>query len=261
MTGTTDDGKMKKSKSEPKMSKGKHLGLDTVSAFPHTATSPPSFTMRSKLQDLSSKEVRPSVYSYTLKNVNHHGAMTAPSWSMTSRDSGIPKSPQQPGPGEFPLPGTLYGSHPTIPQPGRVPKTNARRSLPQDSVPSADNPSPQHYNTVQTGAFGRVDQHKSPSYTMRSKLQDHSSKEKRPTAQTYELKNVNHKGSMTAPSWSMTSRSTGISKPPQQPGPGEYALPGTIYGNHPTVHQPGRVPITTGKRSLPCLTTYPDRPY
>jgi len=98
------------------------------------------------------------------------------------------------------------------------------------------------------GEFGRVDQVSAPKFSMRSKIVDPANKEKKPGCQTYDIKNCNRKGPMNAPSWSMAARSSGIPPPPQVPAPGEYVLPGSIYGAHPSIPQPGRVPKTTEQR-------------
>lgn len=42
------------------------------------------------------------------------------------------------------------------------------------------------------------------------------------------------------PKWTMRGRSTGIPKPADQPGPGEYRNPSTLHGSHPLLHQAGR---------------------
>eukprot|EP00931_Biecheleriopsis_adriatica_P040632 TRINITY_DN2328_c0_g1_i5.p1 TRINITY_DN2328_c0_g1~~TRINITY_DN2328_c0_g1_i5.p1 ORF type:complete len:133 (-),score=16.73 TRINITY_DN2328_c0_g1_i5:447-845(-) len=98
----------------------------------------------------------------------------APSWTMMPRESGITKTKDQPGPGEYPQPSTLYGSHPALPVVGRVPKSTTKRSSPQDQLGGEmkNNPSPQDYEVVQTGKgkdskFGRVDQETAPKFTMR----------------------------------------------------------------------------------------------
>merc|ERR1719408_658049 len=101
------------------------------------------------------------------------GSMTTPSWTMAPRSSGIPKPPMIPGPGHYPSPGTIYGSHPTIHQAGRVPKTTQKRSEPSEWEPK-DTPSPQDYavcanhNTADTNyKFGRYDQVSAPKFSIR----------------------------------------------------------------------------------------------
>merc|ERR1712224_189072 len=109
-----------------------------------------------------------------------------------------------------------------------------KRVDPQDWEPK-DTPSPQDYHTQQADTFGRVDQASAPKFTIRTKLNDPVSKEKRPGCQSYDIKNLCNKGPMTMPSWSMAARSAGIPPTPKVPGPGEYALPGSIYGQHPSI--------------------------
>lgn len=231
-----------RSRSSPQVSRG----LDVVSAHEKAYGGSPAFTIRQKTafgdegryrmtggeagRDLSDKydQIRPR----------------APQYTMVSRASGIPKPELQPGPGEYTLPSTLYGSHPALPVPGRVPKTTARRSLPTDGLDVT--PGPLDYQTVQAEKFGRVDQAAVPKYTMRSKLVDPSSKEVRPGP--YEVGMCGRNGIMTTPSWSMVSRSSGIPKPSLQPGPGDYALPSTLYGSHPALPMAGRVPRSTAER-------------
>lgn len=212
---------------------------------------PPKFTMGQKLKDPMAREVRPG--PYTTGNYNYKGEMTTPAWTLNSRSTGISKPPQQPGPGEYTLPSTLYGSHPQLPVPGRIPKSTTRRSLPNDGMPTT--PAPWDYAVVQKDKFGRIDQTTAPRFTMRGKLKDPMAREQRPGP--YETGNYNYKGEMTTPSWTLNSRSTGISKPPQQPGPGEYTLPSTLYGCHPQLPVPGRIPKTTAPR----FPELPERPY
>lgn len=231
-----------RSRSTPRSGK---LGLDVVEAYASLHKTP-SWTMRTKTAfgdeqkyrntggeagaDLSSKydQIRPR----------------APAFSMLPRASGIPKPANQPGPGEYMLPSTLYGSHPALPMAGRVPKTTARRSLPQDGMPVT--PSPLDYKTEQTGIFGRVDQSRVPKWSMRSKLVDPASREVRPGA--YDVGNCGRNGAMTSPKWTMMPRSSGLPKPVDQPGPGDYALPSTLYGRHPALPMAGRVPRLTSER-------------
>merc|ERR1719253_1147563 len=213
--------------------------------------------MRSKLKDPANKEVRPNVTTYTIGKASNKGLMTAPEWSMTGRGAGIPKAPQQPGPGEYAQPSTLYGSHPMIPVAGRVPKSTQDRPDPNANFP--DTPAPHDYEVVKPGEFGSVVQSKAPKWTMRSKLKDPANKEVRPNVTTYTIGKASNKGLMTMPEWSMTGRGTGIPKAPQQPGPGEYAQPSTLYGSHPMIPVAGRVPKSTCPRPEPSGNA-PDTP-
>lgn len=221
--------------------------LDSQNAFKASIDMPPRFTIGKKISDPADREVRPGCQKYDIGKNMRTGIMTTPSWSMAPRASGIPKPPMVPGPGHYPLPGCIYGEHPTIEQPGRIPKSTTKRVDPQDWEPK-DTPSPQDYNTQQTNTFGRIDQASAPKFSIRTKLKDPTSKEKRPGCQTYDIKNLSNRGPMTTPSWSMMARAAGIPSPPKVPGPGEYVLPGSIYGAHPSIKQPGRVPKTTAKR-------------
>lgn len=181
-----------------------------------------------------------------------------PSWTMIPRKSGMSKPPDQPGPGEYPLPGSIYGNHPTIKQPGRV--SIARTERPSlASLQAKDVPSPQDRAVVKDGKIGTALQRSAPQFSIRLKWKDPADKEKRPGCQTYDIGDQGKSGKMGAPAWTMAPRSSAIPKPPQQPGPGAYPMPGSIYGAHPTIPQPGRVPQTKAKRF-----TYPepdDRPY
>jgi len=209
----------------------------------------PVFTMRPKVRDPADKEVRPGATAYSLGNQCRTGSMETPSWTMAPRGSGIPKPPNQPGPGEYHQPSTLYGSHPALPVPGRVPTTSCKRSTPSDALTAGGpTPAPHDYKVVIDGEFGRKDQSKAPVFTMRPKVRDPADKEVRPGATSYTLGKASCKGLMTAPCWSMAPRGSGIPKPPQQPGPGEYHQPSTLYGSHPCLVVPGRVPKSTMPR-------------
>ena len=95
---------------------------------------------------------------------------------MIPRSSGITKTSDQPGPGEYAQPSTLYGSHPQLPVPGRVCKSTQRRTGPTDQLGEMkNNPSPHDYDIVCSGPdkthkFGRVDQASAPKFTMRPKV-------------------------------------------------------------------------------------------
>mmetsp|Transcript_44930 Transcript_44930/g.88918 ORF Transcript_44930/g.88918 Transcript_44930/m.88918 type:complete len:252 (+) Transcript_44930:127-882(+) len=228
-----------------------------LKAFKNTINSGPTFSMRAKTSfgvpqptatepggDLSGK------LDSVLKK--------SPSWSMTSRAVGIPSPPSQPGPGEYPLPSTLCGSHPTLVCPGRVHKPTAPRPDFIRDAAKKDIPSPADYqNEGSNRKLRRADQSAPPSYTMRAKLSDPADREPRPGFKL--LGNATHKGVQNTPSWSMPPRASGIPKPHVTPGPGQYPIPGSIYGSHPMIQQPGRVAKKTGKRF-----TYPepdDRPF
>merc|ERR1719316_1422773 len=99
---------MRKSSSVPSR------GLNATEAFKASVDMPPRFSMRKKITDPADKEKRPGVQTYDIGKMSRSGAMTMPSWTMAARSAGIPKPPQVPGPGHYPLPGSIYGSHPTI---------------------------------------------------------------------------------------------------------------------------------------------------
>lgn len=232
-------------------------GLNATEAFKASVDMPPKFTMRKKISDPSDKEKRPGCQTYNVGNMCRSGNMSTPSWSMGGRSTGIPKPPMIPGPGHYPMPGCLYGAHPTIHQPGRVPKTTTKRTEPSEWEPR-DTPSPQDYSVCSfAGEFGRYDQVSAPKFSIRSKIVDPASKEKKPGCQTYDVKNCSRKGPMVSPSWTMAARGSGIPSPPMVPAPGEYPIPGCIYGAHPSIHQPGRVPKTTEERGGP-LRSFPE---
>eukprot|EP00927_Polykrikos_kofoidii_P065087 TRINITY_DN60885_c0_g1_i1.p1 TRINITY_DN60885_c0_g1~~TRINITY_DN60885_c0_g1_i1.p1 ORF type:complete len:291 (-),score=31.25 TRINITY_DN60885_c0_g1_i1:68-916(-) len=170
-----------------------------------------------------------------------------PSWTMAPRASGIPPAPEQPGPGEYRIPSTLYGSHPQLTCAGRVPTRTAKR--PEQG--HTGTPSPQDYDTLRSSGkahkFGRVDQLTAPTYTMRQKT----------TFGAYKPSGTEPSGPLSekynailrkSPSWSMAPRAAGIPKPPEQPGPGEYKIPSTLYGSHPQLTCAGRVPRLTEQR-------------
>merc|ERR1711879_667041 len=165
-----------------------------------------------------------------------------PTWSMPGRGSGIPKPADTPGPGEYAQPSTLYGSHPQLSVPGRVPKTTQRRSAPNDHLPKT--PSPQDYAVVQTGKkFGRVDQETAPVFTMRAKTNfGDASKSRLPTELSADLSDKYDSILNKPPNWTMAARGSGIPKAQDFPGPGEYHQPSTLYGSHPALPVPGRVP-------------------
>lgn len=233
---------MKKSASMPSK------GLNAQEAFKASVDMPPVFSMRKKIQDPADKEKRPTCQTYSIGNMSKDGAMTMPSWTMLARGSGIPAPNGFPGPGHYPMPGTIYGSHPCLTTPGRVPKTSVKR-VGMAKVGAENDPSPQDYKVASfDGEFGSYNQAKAPKFSIRSKIKDPTSKEKRPSCQTYSIGNLGPKGPMIAPSYSMGARSAGIPPPPNVPAPGEYPIPGSIYGAHPCLNTPGRVPRLTEER-------------
>lgn len=244
------------------------LGLNPERGFDASHNKAPRFTCRKKTDfgdpmiALGAKEIRPGAQTYKIKDVTHNGPAFAPKWSMLARSSGISKPPQQPGPGQYEIPSTVYFENPLVAAPGRCPKRTEKRADPQDGM--EDTPAPGYYKVNFDGEIGTKLQNKAPQWSMRIKPGDPLCREKRPNAQTYNVpSNATANGLVKPPKWSMTTRSSGISKPPMVPGPGEYPIPGTIYGGHPAFDTPGRVAILQGKRSAPSdgITTYKTRPY
>lgn len=232
-----------RSRSSPAISSG----LDSVKAYKASIDMPPRYTIRAKTA--FGDESKGRVHTEPGPDVS--GKLDVilnrpPTWTMAPRSSGIPKPANTPGPGEYAQPSTLYGSHPQLSVPGRVPKTTSRRSSPSDALPIT--PSPQDYVVVQK-KFGRIDQTTAPTYTMRAKTSfgdaNHGRME---TELCGDLSDKYDAILKRVPKWTMAPRSSGIPKPTNTPGPGEYAQPSTLYGSHPQLAVSGRVPKTTSKR-------------
>merc|ERR1719456_1782618 len=153
---------------------------------------------------------------------------------MLSRGSGIPKTESQPGPGEYHQPSTLYGSHPQLAVAGRVPKRTETR---KDMANPNDTPSPQDYATTLSGGdkhtFGRVDQVHAPKFTMRAKTSFGNEVKQTDTEPSGPIADKVDAILNRPPKWTMMPRGSGIPKPAEQPGPGEYQQPSTLYGSHP----------------------------
>lgn len=231
---------------------GAKLGLDDAEAYKHSVDMPPCYTMRAKTAfGDASKGRMPTELAGDLSKKYDSIMMRPPIWSMQARGSGIPKPAQQPGPGEYAQPSTLYGKHPQLAVAGRVPLTTSLRKGLSDGC--VDTPSPQDYEVVQTGKkFGRVDQITAPTYTMRAKCSfGDPTKGKMPTELAGDLSDKYDEILNRPPKWTMAPRGAGIPKPMNTPGPGEYAQPSTIYGSHPQLSVAGRVPKTTTARSSP----------
>lgn len=224
---------------------GEKLGLDVAEAFA-SLHKPTAWTIRGKTSfgDESRYMSTGGELSADLSDKYDQIRPRAPKYTMVPRMSGITKTPDQPGPGEYKVPSTLYGSHPMLPMAGRVPRTTARRSQPNDGCPVT--PSPLDYKVEQDGRFGRVDQTRVPCWSIRAKIKDPASREVRPGA--YDVGICGRNGPMASPKWTMISRTSGITKTKDQPGPGEYVLPSTLYGKHPALPMAGRVPRSTAER-------------
>eukprot|EP00928_Gymnodinium_smaydae_P088781 TRINITY_DN72826_c0_g1_i1.p1 TRINITY_DN72826_c0_g1~~TRINITY_DN72826_c0_g1_i1.p1 ORF type:complete len:290 (+),score=39.26 TRINITY_DN72826_c0_g1_i1:92-961(+) len=223
--------------------------LDVQSAFTHSVNMPPRYTMRAKTSFGNTFKATETEPSGPLAHLQDNVMPRQPSWSMLARGSGIPRAPDQPGPGEYPIPSTLYGSHPALPIAGRVPnRTEKRPSLGKAS----DTPGPEAYRTEMSKGkefkFGRYDQASAPKFTMRKKTSFGNTFKATETEPSGPLAHKYDTIMTAAPRWSMLARGSGIPKAPDQPGPGEYPIPGSIYGKHPVFETPGRVPISTTKR-------------
>ena len=227
--------------------------------------SAPKFTMRAKVsfgsQFKSAKAAEEGGMAGDMSSKYNEIRPRAPAWSMMPRSSGITKTPDQPGPGEYLQPSTLYGSHPQLPVPGRICKSTQSRTGPTDQVGEMkNNPSPHDYNTVMSGPnnshkFGRADQVSAPKFTMRAKVsfgsQFKSAKAAEEGGMAGDMSSKYNEIRPRAPAWSMMPRSSGITKTPDQPGPGEYLQPSTLYGSHPQLPVPGRICKSTQSRTGP----------
>eukprot|EP00434_Breviolum_minutum_P005408 symbB.v1.2.004768.t1/scaffold274.1/size244435/9 len=226
---------------------------------------PPKWTMRGKTSFgspfKSAKAAEEGGMAGDMSSKYNEIRPRAPAWSMMPRSSGITKTPDQPGPGEYLQPSTLYGSHPQLPVPGRICKSTQSRTGPTDQVGEMkNNPSPHDYNTVMSGPnnshkFGRADQVSAPKFTMRAKVsfgsQFKSAKAAEEGGMAGDMSSKYNEIRPRAPAWSMMPRSSGITKTPDQPGPGEYLQPSTLYGSHPQLPVPGRICKSTQSRTGP----------
>jgi hypothetical protein len=211
--------------------------------------SAPKFTMRAKTSFGNEVKQTDTEPSGPIADKIDAVLNRPPSWTMLSRGSGIPQAADQPGPGEYHQPSTLYGSHPQLAVAGRVPKRTEKR---KDMASTNNTPSPQDYaTTLSEGGkhtFGRADQVHAPKFTMRAKTSFGNEVKKSDTEPSGPLSDKYDKILNTPPKWTMVPRGSGMPKTVDQPGPGEYAQPGCIYGNHPCIKQPGRIPKTTEQR-------------
>ena len=132
--------------------------------------------------------------------------------------------------------------------PGRICKSTQRRTGPTDQLGEMkNNPSPHDYDTMCSGPdkghkFGRVDQASAPKFTMRPKVafgsQFKSAKQAEEGGMSGDMSSKYNEIRPRAPAYSMIPRSSGITKTSDQPGPGEYAQPSTLYGSHPQFASP-----------------------
>lgn len=249
-------------------------GLDDVNAFKASIDMPPQFTMRPKVsfgsQFKDSKKADEGGMAGDMSSKYNEIRPRAPTWTFVGRESGITKTKEQPGPGQYPLPSTIYGSHPCLAMAGRVPRTAEKRSTPQDQLGGdmKNNPSPQDYEVVQSQGtghkFGRVDQKTAPKFTMRAKVsfgsQFKDSKKADEGGMAGDMSAKYNEIRKRAPSWTFVGRESGITKTKDQPGPGQYPLPSTLYGSHPQLKVNGRVPRQTTER-FPALREKDKRPY
>jgi hypothetical protein len=249
-----------KSKSEGTLSKSKPL--EDQKAWKATATHAlPSYTMRIKPADLTSKDKRPEFY--TIGAVTHRGTAGAAKWTIgagSGRSNGIPKPVDQPGPGYYTVPSSMKG-HPIMRNPRQVPAYTSKRQ----PLHVVDNETgPLDYQTDGKGQDrGRAVVTTSPSFTMRIKPNDPASREKRPECTAYTVKGgMTHKGFCAAPSWGQGSQSRSIKmKEDNTPAPGKYTTPTTFEGKHPLFPACARMARTETKRCETPPPLYPDRAY
>eukprot|EP00441_Pelagodinium_beii_P006496 CAMPEP_0197703244 /NCGR_PEP_ID=MMETSP1338-20131121/125339_1 /TAXON_ID=43686 ORGANISM="Pelagodinium beii, Strain RCC1491" /NCGR_SAMPLE_ID=MMETSP1338 /ASSEMBLY_ACC=CAM_ASM_000754 /LENGTH=387 /DNA_ID=CAMNT_0043287137 /DNA_START=18 /DNA_END=1178 /DNA_ORIENTATION=+ len=226
----------------------------------------PKFTMRPKVsfgsQFKNSKQADEGGMAGDLGPKLNQIRPQAASWSFMPRESGIVKTKDQPGPGQYPVPSTIYGSHPALPVAGRVPKRTDKRSVPSDQLGAEmkRNPAPHDYEVVKTvdgpnHKFGHAGQKTAPKFTMRPKVsfgsQFKNAKQADEGGMAGDLGPKLNQIRPQAASWSFMPRESGIVKTKDQPGPGQYPIPSTIYGEHPQLPVPGRVPKQVEKRSTP----------
>ena len=240
-------------------------GYQVAQAYKHSIDLPPRWSMRPKTNFgspfKSSKQADEGGMAPDMSSKYNEIRPRAPAYSMIPRSSGITKTSDQPGPGEYAQPSTLYGSHPQLPVPGRICKSTQRRTGPTDQLGEMkNNPSPHDYDTMCSGPdkghkFGRVDQASAPKFTMRPKVafgsQFKSAKQAEEGGMSGDMSSKYNEIRPRAPAYSMIPRSSGITKTSDQPGPGEYAQPSTLYGSHPQLPVPGRICKSTQRRTGP----------
>ena len=227
--------------------------------------SAPKYTMRAKVsfgsQFKSAKQADEGGMAGDMSAKYNEIRPRAPAWTMIPRSSGITKTADQPGPGEYPQPSTLYGSHPQLPVPGRICKSTQGRTGPTDQVGEMKNNLVHRTTTRSCQApngshkFGRADQVSAPKYTMRAKVsfgsQFKSAKQADEGGMAGDMSAKYNEIRPRAPAWTMIPRSSGITKTADQPGPGEYPQPSTLYGSHPQLPVPGRICKSTQGRTGP----------
>lgn len=225
--------------------------LEPMTAFKASINMPPKFTMRQKTSFGNTFKATETEPSGPLADKVDNILSRPPSWSMLARGSGIPNAPDQPGPGHYPVPSTLYGSHPQLTCAGRVPARTEKRHDMADPK-AKHSPSVHDYDTVMSKGknhtFGRYDQASMPKFTMRAKTSFGNPVRASETEPSGPLSDKVDAILNRPPSWSMLARGSGIPNPPDQPGPGQYPVPGSIYGKHPQLTTPGRVSAGTEQR-------------
>eukprot|EP00933_Yihiella_yeosuensis_P005473 TRINITY_DN10998_c1_g1_i1.p1 TRINITY_DN10998_c1_g1~~TRINITY_DN10998_c1_g1_i1.p1 ORF type:complete len:257 (+),score=34.16 TRINITY_DN10998_c1_g1_i1:46-816(+) len=256
---------MKKTRSAPA------AGLQDAQAYKASVNMPPCYSMRPKVsfgsQFKNAKQADEGGMAGDLSAKTDQIRTRAPAWTMNCRESGITKTKDSPGPGQYAVPSTLYGAHPQLPVAGRVPRTTVKRSVPQDCLGAQMkiNPSPQDYDTMKSHGkehkFGHAGQPTSPSFTMRPKVsfgsQFKNAKQADEGGMAGDISSKIDQVRPAAPKWSFIPRESGIVKTKDQPGPGEYVNPSTLYGAHPQLKVSGRVPRQTAER-FPAMK---ERPY
>jgi len=201
-----------------------------TAAYDKANNAPPKWTMRAREvfgdQMLLQKKQTGGEPSKDLRNEVEATKNSAPSWSMLSRSGGIPKPLGYPGPGEYPIPSTVQQTHPVMGfWEGRGWNFGAGSSARTRSAGSVSHRTPgPHEYTVRTGdKIGTLTHKTLPHYSMGTKLNDPSNKEKRPGPPEYSIGKQSRFGEMVAPNWSFLGRgSSSCSKLEKSPGPGSH---------------------------------------
>lgn len=248
-------------------------GLNDVESFKASTNMPPRYSMRAKTSfgsTFNEKKADEGGMAGDISSKYNEIKPRAPAYSFMPKGSGVTKTKESPGPGQYAIPSTIYGSHPQLWVAGRVPNRSERRSTPQDQLGGdmKHNPAPHDYEVVKTvdgpdHKFGHAGQKTAPKFTFRAKVSFGSafnSKKADEGGLAGDLSSKYNEVRQRAPSWSFMPRESGITKTKDSPGPGQYPLPSTIYGSHPQLKMPGRVPRSTVER-FPAVKEKDMRPY
>lgn len=229
----------------------------------------PHYTIREKFPPPDRFEQRPGAYNYG-GNLTRNGPASSPSWTMNARATGIPTPPPAPGPGHYGNRSTLYRDHPAIINLPGVGMPKEKRHDPHEHHSEmAQFPSPLDYQTKVAENYQQDPpaHTRAPAFTIREKPpqkspeKPHKKDGKQPEACFYDVQGWHSRmGTVESPKWTMLKRATGIPSPPQAPGPGTYASPGTIYGSHPTLTSAPRAAHANSTRTED-KPLYPSRGY